>query len=314
MDRRQFLAGASAAALVAGCAAPFPTDEAERSHPPIGSFVEVDGLRVHAWDQGPRDTVPVVLVHGASGNLRDWTFSLAPRLAQSRRVIAFDRPGFGYTDRPAGEDASHPGVQAALLRAAARRMGVERPIVVGHSWGAALALAWALDAPAEVSGVVPVSGVAMPYSGMARVFSTVGLSDVITWLYTEYMKSAAEDGGIDRFLARVFRPQDPPPGYAEYVGAPLALRGRTLEANAADIGNLNDALREMAPRYGSLSLPVEIVHGAADFIDPERHAAGLAAAIPGARLALLPGVGHMAHHAAPDALEAAIGRVAALAA
>ncbi|MDT8345403.1 MAG: alpha/beta fold hydrolase [Thermohalobaculum sp.] len=314
MRRRAFIAGVSAAALGAACAGPFPTADAERDFPPIGRFVEVEGLRIHAWEAGPPDTVPVVLVHGASGNLRDWTFAIAHRLAAERRVIAFDRPGFGHSERPARADASDPAVQAAILRAAAAQMGAERPVVVGHSWGAALALAWALDAPDRTAGVVSVSGVTMPYSGLARVFEALGISGAITWAYTEYMKSAAEDGGIDRFIARVFRPQSPPEGYGAYVGGPLALRAATLAANRDDIADLNAALRQMAPRYAGLRLPVEILHGTEDFIDPARHAEGLAAVLPAARLSLLPGVGHMAHHAAPKALAAAIGRIAGRAA
>jgi pimeloyl-ACP methyl ester carboxylesterase len=309
VNRRDFLSGTAAAAVLAGCAAPVPTADAEREYPAIGRFVEVDGLKVHYWEAGPSDSVPAVLVHGASGNLRDWTFSIAPGLALRRRVIAFDRPGFGYTERPERPDAADPAVQAAILRDAARKIGVERPIVVGHSWGAALALAWALDAPDEVSGAVSVSGVTMPYTGMARVFETLGVSGVISWLYTEYMKSTIDDGGIERFIARVFRPQDPPDGYASYVGGALALRDATLAANAADIERLNIALRRMGPLYGSLERPVEIIHGAEDFIDPERHAIGLAAALPEARLTMLPGVGHMAHHAAPGVLADALDRI-----
>ncbi|MCL5777363.1 alpha/beta fold hydrolase [Limibaculum sp. FT325] len=310
MRRRDFLAGAGAASLAAGCAAPFPTEDAERDFPPIGMFVEVEGLRIHAWEAGPPGGVPAVLVHGASGNLRDWTFSIAPHIAAGRRVIAFDRPGFGHSDRPEGADAADPAVQAAILRAAAAKLGAGRPVVVGHSWGAALALAWALDAPDRTAGVVSVSGVTMPYSGMARVFEALGISGAITWAYTEYMKSVAEDDGIDRFIDRVFRPQQPPEGYAAYVGGPLALREATLAANSDDISGLNAALRRMAPRYPGLRLPVEIIHGAEDFIDPERHARGLAEVLPEVRLTILEGVGHMAHHAAPGTLATAIARAA----
>src|SRR5262245_34352567 len=104
----------------------------EAANPPLGSFVEVGGVRLHyaAKGSGP----PVVLVHGASITLRDWTASIFDDLvAAGHRTLAFDRPGYGYSDRPGGEWPS-PAVQARLLREALARLGVERPILVGHSW------------------------------------------------------------------------------------------------------------------------------------------------------------------------------------
>lgn len=313
ISRRGMLAGGAASVALAGCASPVPSREAEASHPPIGTFVTMpDGLQVHAWRRDPADPAradarPAVLIHGASGNLRDWTFQIAERIAEERPVIAFDRPGFGYTDRPAGGE--HPAEQARVLRRALARMEVEEPILVGHSYGAAVAMAWALDAPESVAGVVPVSGVTMPYGGFGRIANAIGLSSLISWAYTEYIKSTVENGGVERFLARAFRPQSPPPGYADYVGAPLALREETLQANARDLETINAALREMAPRYPEMRMPVEILHGTADFIDADKQAVGLHAQLPGSRLTLLEGVGHMAHHVRTDALVAALARI-----
>lgn len=297
-----------AAALLSGCADPWPVDEAEAGWPPIGQFVEAEGLRIHYWEAGQGE--PVVLVHGASGNLRDWTFDIAPLLAQKYRVIAVDRPGFGYSERPP-EDGSDASVQARILRTATKSIGAERPVVIGHSWGGALSLAWAVDEPDSLRGIVPVSAVAMPYGGLGRFLSAIGLSSVIASLYSEYLKSSAANGGIEKFIARVFRPQSPPVGYVDYVGGPLALRDATLDANAKDIEDLPVALRRIAPAYPELKLPVEIVHGMSDFVGHERHAIPLSEVVPQARLTLLPGVGHMAHHAAPAVLMEAVDRIVA---
>ena len=310
IERRAFLAGAAALSL-AGCTStvkPFDPIEVRAAYPPIGRFVRVDGLDVHYWEKGAGQ--PVILVHGASGNLRDWTFDVAEGLARRHRVIVFDRPGFGYSGRPS-ENGWDPAVQARILQAASARIGAERPVVVGHSWGGALAMAWGLDFPSETRGVIPVSGVTMPYGNLAWAVNAIGLSDILVDWYSERLLERARDGGVRDFIARVFRPQSVPEGYIDYIGAPLALRESTLRANAEDLNNINIALERMAPRYASLDLPVEIIHGRADFIDWDDQAEPLSRSVPGARMTLLERVGHMAHHAAPRELEAAIDRIAA---
>ncbi|MEX2519741.1 MAG: alpha/beta fold hydrolase [Paracoccaceae bacterium] len=310
--RRGFLIGAGASALT-GCAAPqsgVSAATAEAAFPPLGRLYGEPGRMIHATDQGEGEGPPLILIHGASGNLRDWTFSIAPRLAASRRVIAMDRPGFGYSDRPAEEEAWRPSAQAAQLRAAAREMGAAKPVLVGHSWGASVALAWALDAPDEVSGVVVVSGVTMPWGGVAPVFDALGFGPLIAAAYNRRMVRTAESGGAERFIERAFRPQTPPTGYFDYVGAPLALRDGTLVANGDDLANTNRGVAEIAARYGELRVPLCAIHGEADWLlDLDQHGRAFAAAT-GAQLTTLPGVGHMAHHAATDKLATVIDAIA----
>ena len=306
MDRRGFLLLGSAAAL-AGCGAGVPLDLAEVAErwPPEGSFVHAMGLRIHAWERGRGQ--PVILLHGASGNLRDWTYALAPLIARHRRAIAFDRPGNGYSERPA-EGGGDPIVQARILREAARRMGARRPILVGHSWGAAAAMAWALAFPHEVAGVVTVAGAVMPWGDQPMLAEYIGLDRLLIGFYFDYLQSSR--GGVAGFVRRIFRPQTPPPGYIDYVGGQLALRPQTVAANMEDIVALNTALRRLAPSYPRLDLPVEIISGTEDFIiEPGRQPIPFAASLRRPGLTLLDGVGHMAHHAAPGQVLAALDRL-----
>lgn len=317
MDRRSFLRGSTAAATLGtalgACSfSPhYDASNAEAEYPPIGNFVEVDDgherLKLHYWEEGSGP--PVVLVHGASVNLRDWTHSIAPRLAQNFRVIAFDRPGFGYSERPATR-GWNPQVQARLMRAGLQQMRIEKPIIVGHSWGGALAMAWAVNYPDDIRGVVPVSAVTQPYDGVARVAAALGLDGLIVGAYFDYLRRTAADGGIEKFIDRVFRPKEPPRGYVDYIGAPLSLRAETVRANVDDIHHLNETLDLMNPLYPGLTMPIEIVHGAQDFISIRQHAIPLAQQTRNATLTVLPDVGHMAHHAAPEAIEAALHRIA----
>lgn len=317
MKRRTFLTGVSAAALggaglISCSTTPRPVENtaAETAFPPIGRLVDVNGLNVHVTDAGRGGGRPVVLIHGASGNVRDWNFGITEKLGAARRVVAMDRPGFGYTDRPDERDAWRPENQAKLLRRAARRMKLDRPILVGHSWGAPVALAWALDAPDEVTGVVTASGAVMPWGGLVSTLSSLGIGDFAVDYYVSSLSRRADDGAIDDFLRRGFAPQPVPPGYAEYVGAPLALRERTLKANAEDLKNLQEGLKDLSKDYGALTVPLRIMHGAADrLLDIRQHAYGLASVTTQSEVTPLPGVGHMSHHARPDVLARLIQEV-----
>jgi pimeloyl-ACP methyl ester carboxylesterase len=282
---------------------------AEAAFPPTGRFLEVDGRKVHADVSGSGPDV--ILIHGASGNTRDFTFDLAKRLDDRYRVIAFDRPGLGWSD-DAGDAGVSPLVQADILRAAAGQLGVRDPVVVGHSYGGAVAMAWALRAPGDTAALVIVSGATMPWPGglggwYGLTSSRLGRATVVP-LVTAFAPAARTDDAI----AGIFAPDPVPAGYADHVGAGLTLRRETLSANARQVNGLRPHVVLMSENYASLRLPVEIVHGTADTIVPaDIHAVPLSRLLPDAQLTLLPGTGHMPHHADPAAVVAAIDRAAA---
>ena len=116
----------------------------------ISKYVIVENTRLHFLIQGAGR--PVVLIHGNPGSCQDWT-RLYSSLAARYQAIAFDRPGHGQSERPDREDATVE-VQARMLHAALQELGVERPILVGHSWGSALALVYALEFPNDLVGLV----------------------------------------------------------------------------------------------------------------------------------------------------------------
>lgn len=280
--------------------------EAESAYPPTGRLLLVDGLRVHADQRGRGPDV--VLIHGASGNTRDFTFALADRLAREFRVTAFDRPGLGHTDWP-GEQAVSPFEQARILRAAAAQMGIRRPVVVGHSYGGSVAMAWALSDPAGTGAVVSLAGATMPWPGGLGPWYAITGSDIGQATVVPLISAFVPPERAERAIGSIFAPDPVPEGYADYVGAGLTLRVGTFRANARQVSRLKPFLTAMAEQYPNLSVPVEIVHGTADRIVPHRvHAEPMAALLPHARLTLLDGVGHMPHHAAPGETIAAIRR------
>lgn len=288
-------------------------EAAHAAFPAQGRMVTVRGRRVHAVQAG--EGPDLVLIHGASGNLRDLTFDLLPRLAPRFRVTAFDRPGLGWTDGAPGRAftsaAESPQDQAALLRDAARALGIRRPILLGHSFGGIVALAWAVAHPAEVCAVVSLAGVAMPWSEPMSLFYKVNGSALGGTLATPFIAAYAGPRAVHAALRGIFHPDPVPEGYAEAVGTPLTLRLDQLRANARQVRSLLPHVRALARAYPALTVPVEIVHGDADTIVPIAiHSLPLLDVLPTARLTVLPGVGHMPHHAAPEAVVAAVDRAA----
>lgn len=292
---------------------------AEARNPPEGRFVDVDGTSIHAVTLG-KSGPWIVLLHGASGNLRDWTFSFAHELASDHRVIVFDRPGLGYSDRTdpdySGafkEGAESPAEQARVLARAAELLGAENPIVVGHSYGGSVAMAWALDHPA--AGIVLVAGVALPWpGGLDWTYRVVGTSlggAVMPPLAAAFLW----EGYLETNLRGVFAPQPVPRGYLAGGGVELATRARTIRANGRQVARLRPFVVDQSERYDDLSLPIEAVHGTADTIVPaDIHAIPLSERLANVELTLVEGMGHMPHHTHPEVVLAAVGRVIARAA
>ncbi|MGI1663302.1 alpha/beta fold hydrolase [Palleronia sp. KMU-117] len=316
-----FASLAVAVVALGGCGAAFDgratrmEAEAEARFPPIGRIVEVDGRPVHVLveGQGP----DLVIIHGAGGNLRDYTFDFVDRVKDRYRVIVFDRPGHGFTAQtdPAYEAAftrlaEGPEEQAAFLAKAAAQIGVRDPIVMGQSFGGAVALAWALNH--DPAAVVVVSGVSHPWPGGLGPSYVIGGSAIGGAAVVPVVAAFPPNGSVDAILARIFAPQAVPEGYADHFGVPLSLRRSTLRANTRQVNTLRPHIVRMSERYPTLDLPVEIVHGTEDQIVPLAiHSEPLAERVPGANLLRLEGVGHMPHHADPKAVIAAIDRAAA---
>lgn len=304
MTRRDILKVGAVGALAAGgaiAATGDPAARAEATHPPLGKFVEAAGVRLHYLEKG--EGPPVVMIHGASGNLRDFSFDLMDRLAAAGfRAIAFDRPGFGYSGRPAA-GAEDPSVQARILIAGARAIGAAPAIVLGHSYGGAVAMAWAAQAPQTLRGAMILAGATHPWGGDAGLLYSLGAKPVLGGLVRRAIGLMIDQDAPEALIARIFRPNAVPEGYARHVGVGLALRPATFRANAADLDALNGHLERLAPRYGEIGLPLEVLHGTADrTVWADVHAAPLARRVAGARLTLLEDVGHMPHHAAPEAV------------
>ncbi|MCH8467285.1 MAG: alpha/beta hydrolase [Roseinatronobacter sp.] len=293
------------AALLAACASMTDPQSATAQTLPEGGFVTLPEGRIHAVlrGQGP----DLVMIHGANGNARDFSFDLMARLENEFRVIAFDRPGFGFSDSFGGPQS--PLEQADILRRAAAEIGIENPILLGHSYGGAVALAWALRAPGDVAGLTLLAPASHPWPGELGLWYRLSASALGQYLVLPLAARLTPRATIERGLERVFAPDPVPEGYLDHLSLDLTLRLGQLQLNASQIDALKGHVEAMAAGYPALTMPIEVVHGSADItVGLDFHAARLAREVESVRLTVLEGVGHMPHHARPDDVIAAIRR------
>jgi pimeloyl-ACP methyl ester carboxylesterase len=286
------------------------------THPPAGPFVAVTGGRLATIQDGPADGPPIVLLHGASANASDPMEGIGRRLAaRGFRVIAFDRPGFGWSDRIADAETAAPTVQARLIAEALAHMDVGPAIVLGHSWAGSLALALALDHPERVSALVLAAPVAMPMPDRMPDlpwYWRLAVQPSVAWLLSRTIGPPLAQHFLPEAAHRVFAPQPENPDYPRAARAALVLRPGTLLANVQDLLGLTKALAAQAPRYGEIRIPTLVIAGEADpIVRSAEQAVPLARTIPGARLVLLPGIGHMLQYVASDRVTEEIATLSA---
>jgi pimeloyl-ACP methyl ester carboxylesterase len=307
MPRAGKILAASAAALaVAALYNTYRARQVERDHPPGGRFVSVDGVRLHYLEAGKGP--PVVLIHGNVVTAEDWVMSgVFDRIARNHRVIAFDRPGYGYSDRPQGSMWT-AAQQADLLQQAFERLGIERPVVVGHSWGTLVALELALRDAAK--GLVVLAGYYGP-SVRADVPLVAPpaipvLGDVLRYTVSPLMGAAL----LPLNIKAMFAPLDVPESFKREFPHGFPVRPSQIRAESQDAVTMVPGVIGMADRVRDLDTPITIMAGTKDrIVDHEGHARWFHEQIPGSELQLVPGAGHMVHYAVPDQVADAIDGV-----
>ncbi len=287
--------------------------QAERDHPPVGSFLEIDGVRLHYIERGKGPAL--VLLHGNGAMIQDFAISgILDRLAQRFRVIAIDRPGFGHTNRPRPRLWTAP-MQAELVHKALVRLDVEQAIVLGHSWGTMVALSLALDYPADVRSLVLLAGYYFPtVRADVLAFSipaALVIGDLVDWTIMPIIGWAVRS----LVFRRLFAPAPVSPRFNAEFPTELALRPSQIKASAIDTELMTVSAAAIAGRYGELEMPIVIMAGTHDrIVDFERQSQRLAQAVPNAFLIPFGDVGHMLHHDIPDkvveAVELALNRSA----
>jgi pimeloyl-ACP methyl ester carboxylesterase len=272
----------------------------------------VDGVRLHYSDRG--EGSPIVLIHGNAVSGDDWnTSGVAEPLLRSHRVIIFDRPGFGYSERPR-RHLWTAVQQAELLHKALRQLGVKRPVVVGHSWGTIVALALAEHHQADVAGLVLLSGYYFWTLRPDALLTVAGalpvLGDVLRYTFLPLL------GWLQMPLLKwaMFSPAQVPARFQAEYSAAMALRPSQIRATAMDGALMIPGALALRGGYKHLMLPVAIVAGDGDKVVFKRSSEQLQASIPGSVLQIIEGAGHMVHHLAARQVVEAIESVAEMSA
>jgi len=267
-------------------------------------FVTVDGTRLHYLVQGI--SRPIVFIHGNPGSAQDWMAEFAP-LASRHKVIAFDRPGHGRSQRPKHGDATVE-VQAQLLHDALAQLRIDRPILVGHSWGAALALVYAINYPNEVAGLVVVAPAAYEShdgSFLTGLPSVPVIGDAANYVLTPLIGASVVRGE----LKKAFSPDPVPKNYLKAVLSEWTKPSK-VRAYARDEDLYNPSVKKFSPRYAEIAVPISILTGDADLIVSEKeNAARLHEALPKSRLIVLPKTGHQIPFTHPQSVIEEIERV-----
>jgi pimeloyl-ACP methyl ester carboxylesterase len=283
--------------------------QAERDNPPAGRFVEINGVRLHYVERGQGE--PLVLLHGNGSMIQDFASSgLLGMAAKKYRVIAFDRPGFGHSERPRSTVWT-PQAQADLIHAALVKIGVARAVVLGHSWGASVATALALKYPRAVASLVLASGYYYP-SARADVVLASGpavpvVGDVMRYTLAPILGRAM----WPIVLRKIFGPA-PTPQKFEGFPKEMALRPSQIRAVAAESALMIPNAFRMQGDYAGLKMPVVIISGDDDrLIDIDDQSARLHEDVAQSSFHRVRGAGHMVHQTAPAAIMAAIDEAAA---
>ena len=195
------------------------------------------------------------MIHGASTNLREWTMTVFDRVAEDHHAIAIDRPGHGWSQRPEG-DAHDPRVQARYVHGAMREIGIDRAILVGHSWGGTLVLAQALDYPKSVSGILFLASVSHSWPGGVSAVRNVAATPMLGPLMAHTVVPMAVPFKKKAGAKSVFVPNSMPDNYLEDAGIELYVRPSSFIADTEDVVHLKPIVRKLEQRYHEINVPL----------------------------------------------------------
>lgn len=280
------------------------TRKIDAALPALGQWVEVKGGRIHYLAMGPKDAAGpvIVMIHGIMGQIRHFSYNFAERMAVDHRVILLDRPGWGHSTISGKRPPI--SVQADMIAEALASLGIEKPLIVGHSMGGAVSLALAIRHPEAARGLALIAPLTQPIEKIVDTFASLlvpqRLAPIIAW--TLSLPIGIRTGTTK--AAQAFSPDPVPADFAVKGGGMMALKPASFQSGVFEIASGPAEMAAQARRYGEIAMPVAILYGRGDYLlEPELHGEKTAAAIPNCQLTLVEG-GHMLQVCHTDATEA----------
>jgi pimeloyl-ACP methyl ester carboxylesterase len=266
--------------------------------PSTGHLVATSSGGVFVQEKGPADGIPVVLFHGSIAWSEFWRSTIDTLAAAGFRVIAFDIPPFGFSERPGGYTRRD---QATRFADVLRALRIEGPIIVGHSVGSGVATELVMRHPQGIRGLVLIDaalGLTSPPSDPSPLIGPKWVREILVSLTVT--NPLATKALLRSVIARKERAL---PEYVDILQKPWVLRGST--SDFADwlydfLGAERTALSADRGSYRNLKLPVMLLWGDQDSVTPLEQAHDLQTLLPQATLTLLPGVGHIPQIEDPD--------------
>ena len=284
----------------------YPIPELETVPPqklaqPGDKFAEVDGVNLRYTETG---TAPptLLLLHDFGSSVFSWR-KVTGALGEQARVIAFDRPGFGLSERPAvapGETGVQnpytPEAQVALSVGLLDKLGVKKAVLIGNSAGGAVAVNFALTYPERVAGLVLVDP-ALQSGGPPALIRSLYNTPQGRRIGPYLMRPFGGDAGLEQ-LRRAYA--DP----SRLSDADIAGYRRPLKADGWDraLWEITKANKpgDLFSRLGELKVPTLVVSGAKDNLIPVEQSQKAAADIDGAAINVLPDCGHLPQEECPQ--------------
>jgi pimeloyl-ACP methyl ester carboxylesterase len=283
--------------------------DAERRIPRVGRTVTVGDDAIHYVDEGSGR--PILFVHGLGGQLHHFRHTLFPAIGKGFRLVAMDRPGSGYSTR-VSSGARIPE-QAETIARFIDAVGLEKPLLVGHSLGGAIALRVALDHPEKVAGLALISPLTHFVPTPPREFGGLYIrSPLLRRLIANTLAVPMGLKTAPQTLDFVFGPQPVPEDYAIAGGGYLGLRPSHFHATSSDLVAVEKDLPGQVERYPEIAMPVGILFGSRDrVLHHTRHGLAMEGKVEGVEIEILEGVGHMPQFVEAEKVAAFIRRMAA---
>ena len=265
----------------------------------VGTHVEIDGLKIRYYQIGKGDDI--ILVHGGLGSIETF-LPLAEILSKKYRITIFDRPGCGFSE--VNEYTYSLKGNAQIIKGLIDTLGIKKPLIVGHSHGSAVTMAFNNYYPNIAKGYLLLGLCAFPYEEIAyaktpieeKIIGNTAMIPVFGKGFAKiFLMAIGKDMYKDAFV-KIFYPGNMPDGYMDNA-SPWITDPRTMITLFRNAWDFDKDIRPFYKNYPNIKTKLTIINGEKDFyIETPPGAKRLNKEVVGSKLIILPETGHMVYY------------------